>query len=71
MTKRENVLEKCRINLDSEKVKHSITRIERDKYKARIDKAIKYIEEHYNYENFMYLSDEDTDKLLEILKGSE
>lgn len=42
MTKKENVLEKCRINLDNEKTQHSITRIQRDKYKARIDKAIEY-----------------------------
>lgn len=40
-----------------------------DILKGRIDKTIEYINEHYNYENFTYLSDEDTDKLLEILKG--
>ena len=45
--------------------------VQKDILEQRIDKAIEYIEEHYNYENFMYLSDEDTDKLLEILKGED
>lgn len=42
-----------------------------DKEQKKNKKAIEYIEKHYNYENFMYLSDEDTDKLLEILKGDD
>lgn len=78
MNKKENVLEKCRINLDKEKVLHSITRGERDKYKEKIDKAIEHLEESIN---FYLKSDEEKvisidsvkerylKPVLEILKG--
>lgn len=53
------------------KNKYNITRDNFYALAKRINKAIEYIKEHYNYENFTYLSDEDTNKLLEILKGED
>lgn len=79
MTKKENVLEKCRINLDSEKTQHSITRIQRDKYKQRIDKAIEYCYElQERYCHSALFDDlvaskiyEISEKQLNILKGDD
>ena len=74
MTKKENVLEKCRINLDKEKVLHSITRGEKEELQQRIDKAIEYIE---NDKKDKCMEDFKTGimtrelKILEILKGDD
>ena len=67
MTKKENVLEKCRINLDSEKVQHSITRIQRDKLQERINKAIKYIKNKWKKDSYW----EDIDNCLKFCDFNE
>ena len=77
MTKRENVLEKCRINLDKEKVLHSITRGEKEELQERIDKAIDYIVAKAHHGDciipltILELKNKDYYKLIEILKGED
>lgn len=73
MTKKENVLEKCRINLDKEKVLHSITRVKKEELQQRIDKAIQILEEQLPIWRDWHYDGCEVDsyivEIIELLKG--
>lgn len=68
LNKKQNLVEQARINLDKEKIAHSITQVRVEELESIIKEAIEYIESYLPNYSF---DKSNLKKLLEILQGSD